>query len=48
MLSIFSCAYWPSVYLLQKVKVKVAQLHPALRDPMDYAVCEILQAKILE
>ena len=46
MLNIFSRAYWPSVYLLQKVKV--AQLRPALRDPMDYAVCEILQARILE
>ena len=30
------------------VKVKVAQLCPTLCDPMDYAVHEILQARILE
>jgi len=31
-----------------KVKVKVAQSHPTLYDPMDYMVLEILQARILE
>ena len=31
-----------------KVKVKVAQSCPALCDPMDYTVHEILQARILE
>jgi len=30
------------------VKVKVAQSHPALEDPKDYTVHEILQARILE
>ena len=31
-----------------KVKVKVAQLCPALCNPMDYTVYGILQARILE
>ena len=31
-----------------QVKVKVAQLCPALCDPMDYTVHRILQARILE
>ena len=31
-----------------KVKVKVAQSSPTLCDSMDYAVCGILQARILE
>ena len=30
------------------MKVKVAQLCPTLRDPMDYSVHGILQARILE
>ena len=29
-------------------KVKVAQSCPILSDPMDYTICEILQARILE
>ena len=33
---------------LQPVKVKVAQSCPTLWDPMDYTVCGILQARILE
>ena len=32
----------------KKVKVKVAQSCPTLCDPMDYTVCGILQARILE
>ena len=32
----------------EQVKVKVAQLCPTLCDPMDYTVCGILQAKMLE
>ena len=31
-----------------KVKVKVAQSHPTLCDPMDYTVLGVLQARILE
>ena len=31
-----------------KVKVKVAQLCPTLCNPMDFTVCGILQARILE
>ena len=31
-----------------QVKVKVAQSCPVLCDPMDYIVCGILQARILE
>ena len=38
----------PGVGLLHYMKVKVAQLCPALCDPMDYTVCGILQARILE
>ena len=34
--------------VLWKVKVKVAQLCPTLCNPMDYTVCGILQARILE
>ena len=34
--------------LNMSVKVKVTQLCPALCDPMDYTVHEILQARILE
>jgi len=30
------------------IKVKYAQLHPTLCDPMDYIVYGILQARILE
>ena len=30
------------------MKVKVAQLHPTLCNPMDYTVHGILQARILE
>ena len=36
------------VPIVQKVKVKVAQLCPTLCDPMDYRVHGILQARILE
>ena len=32
----------------KKVKVKVVQSCPTLCDPMDFTVCEILQARILE
>ena len=35
-------------FLLEKVKVKFAQLCPALCDAMDYTVHRILQARILE
>ena len=38
----------PSLLLIMKVKVKVAQLCPTLCDPMDCTVHEILQARILE
>jgi len=34
--------------LLSEVKVKVTQWCPTLRDPMDYTVHGILQARILE
>ena len=37
-----------SVGFFGTVKVKVAQLCPTLCDPIDYAVCGILQARILE
>ena len=33
---------------MKEVKVKVAQSCPTLRDPMDYTVPGILQARILE
>ena len=33
---------------LPEVKVKVAQLRPTFWDPMDFKVCGILQARILE
>ena len=36
------------VPIVQKVKVKVAQLCPTLCDPMDYRVHGILQARILQ
>ena len=34
--------------IFMKVKVKVTQSCPTLRDPMEYTVHEILQARILE
>ena len=37
-----------SLVINMKVKVKVAQSCPALCDPMDYTVCGILQARMLE
>ena len=37
-----------SVGFFGTVKVKVAQLWPTLCDPIDYAVCGILQARTLE
>ena len=36
------------LFYLDKVKVKVAQLHPTLCEPMDYTVHGILQARKLE
>ena len=36
------------VFVKVKVKLKVAQLCPALCDPMDYTVHGILQTRILE
>ena len=38
-------AWWAIVL---EMKVKVAQSHPTLCDPMDYTVHGILQARILE
>ena len=35
-------------FRLMQVKVKAAQSCPALCDPMDYIVCGILQARILD
>ena len=35
-------------YMLKHLKVKVAHSCPTLCDPMDYIVCGILQARILE
>ena len=40
--------YFFNFYLYEMVKVKVTQLCPALCDPMDCTVHEILQARILE
>ena len=36
------------IHFKRKVKVKVTQSCQTLRDPMDYTVCGILQARILE
>ena len=43
--------HWETTHfedILQEVKVKVAQSCLTLCDPMDYTVCGILQARILE
>ena len=39
---------WNQFPLDRGVKMRVTQLCPTLRDPMDYIVCGILQAQILE
>ena len=43
---LLSLLHWQACSL--PLKVKVAQLGPTLCDPMDYTVCGILQARILE
>ena len=39
---------WDRIIEIGNVKVKVTQSCPALWDPVDYTVHEILQASILE
>ena len=40
--------YKNAIYIIIYVKVKVSQLCLTLCEPMDYTVCGILQARILE